>query len=90
MFVNIVFPGKENIELDVDRCYYEVRDANNEAKSEGPILPHIGPGGWQCRLPSHVEPHDYIKLRLTDADGVGWEVGYFIPYVTTQDATPRG
>lgn len=90
MFVNITFPGEEAIEVNIDACYYEVRDARNQVKSSGKMMPFLGPGGWQCRLPSDVEPDDYVKLRLSDMDGGNWEVRYFVPYVTTQEAVRRG
>ncbi len=87
--VNIVFVGvsPDAVELDADQCSYEVRDGtSNEMKDGGKLVPTLGLGGWQCILPSTVSHTDYIRLILTGRQGDRWEVGWFLPLVTTKEA----
>ena len=90
MSVNIVFPGKppSDVAMDTEQCTYELRDGDsNQVKDKGKLIPTLGPGGWQCILPTSVSPTDYVKLFLTERDGDQWEVGWFVALVMTQQAT---
>ena len=93
MLVNLTSPpGVElqSLEFDVRNCRYEILDERDEVKSQGRIVPTLGPGGYQCRLPLEVNPSDYVKLHLVERNGMRWEVGYFCPYVTNQQLRRRG
>ena len=93
MLVNIMFPqgvAPQSVELDDVNCTYEIKDKDGDVKSQGQIVPVRGAGGYYCRLSSKIDPSDYVKLNLPEKNGARWEISYFSPYVTNQEAMKRG
>ena len=92
MLVNIIFPqgvAPQSVELDDMNCTYEIKDREGDVKSQGQIVPIRGVGGYYCRLNSNIAPSDYVKLNLLEKNGAHWEISYFSPYVTNQEAMRR-
>ncbi|MFC1864423.1 hypothetical protein ACFLYG_01165 [Chloroflexota bacterium] len=92
MLVNIAFPDgvkTQSVEFDGEYCTYEIKNRDGDVKAQGPTTPTRGPGGFHCRLSSNIDPTDYVKLNLLEKNGTKWEVPYFCPYVTNQEAIRR-
>src|SRR5262249_31659230 len=50
----------------------------------GGVVPALGEGGWQVRLPGNVS-NQVIQLILRDEDGGSWETGPFYPNYVRQE-----
>lgn len=50
----------------------------------GGVVPALGEGGWQVRLPGNVS-NKVIQLVLRDEDGGSWETGPFYPNYVRQE-----
>jgi len=75
-----------DIELDGDKCTYEVIK-DNKTKDEGKIIPEWVFSGWRCPLPDTANDCDKVKLTLVDRDGKKWEVPHFRPTDVIQKAS---
>jgi hypothetical protein len=88
--VNLDFSPKDSldVDLDVDKCTYEVRE-EGKIIEKGKIDLALAHGGWQCTLPSTVRPKHVVGLNLTERSGQKWEVRPFYPLAITQKANER-
>jgi len=75
-----------DVELDGDKCMYEVIK-DNKTKDEGKIIPEWVFSGWRCPLPDTANDCDKVKLILVEKDGKKWEVKHFRPTDVIQQAS---
>lgn len=93
--VNIVFPIRPiradlhapiSIDLDIDKCTYEIRDVQGRKKPSGRPNITFGTGGWSFQLDKSISESDSVRLHLVGRDGRRWRVNPFDPFVTEQTA----
>lgn len=81
----LLFPIKNatKVELEVEKCFVDIRDKNGKKKPR--ITPNLvlGQGGWNFELTEEVEPSDSVSLELTERSGRKWRVNPFMPYERT-------
>lgn len=77
-----------DVDLDVDKCTYEVREGGKIVET-GKMDLALSRGGWQSNLPSSVKPKQVVKLELVEKNGKKWEVKHFYPFTATQKAIER-
>ncbi|MFX0138571.1 MAG: hypothetical protein ACFFDN_33315 [Candidatus Hodarchaeota archaeon] len=78
--------GVEDIDLNPNGCFYEVRDMKANIKSKGKLGIVWSHGGWECRFPSPQDQYDSIILKLTEKNGNKWEVRPFYPLTKEVEA----
>ena len=85
--VNLDFSPENpiDVDLDVDKCTYEIREAGKIIEA-GRMDLAFAHGGWQSTLPSTVKPKHIVRLNLTERSGKKWEVRPFYPLAITQKA----
>lgn len=85
--VNLDFSPENpiDVDLDVDKCTYEIREAGKIIE-QGRMDLALAHGGWQSTLPSTVKPKHIVRLNLTERSGKKWEVRPFYPLAITQKA----
>lgn len=86
----IIFPdgvSPVNVDLDLDACFYEIRDMRAQVKNKDKLGVVWERGGWQCRLPRPPDPTHLMILRLTERNGTKWEVRPFHPLSREVKAT---
>ncbi|MGD8545439.1 MAG: hypothetical protein PVH12_04615, partial [Candidatus Bathyarchaeota archaeon] len=88
--VNLDFSPKDpiDVDLDVDKCSYEVREEGKIVET-GKMDLAFAHGGWQSNLPSNIKPKHNVRLNLTEKSGKNWEVRPFYPLAITQKANER-
>ena len=85
--VNLEFKGATPTGIDLsDAGKYSVLDNSGKERTNGRVVPILGPGGYQVTLPAALEPTDSIVLSFTERGGHEWGVRPFLPYVHTQFA----
>lgn len=81
MIINMLFPiDAYKVNLNIQRCTFEVRDLGGKSKRTGTPNLTFGNGGWSFQLTEDVEPYDSVRLELVEHSGQRWRVNPFSPY----------
>ncbi len=90
--INLIFENIDSFDIDFDNpgCTYTVIDSSGREVSRGNIVPILGHGGWQIKLPINVNPDNSISLSLATQSGEKWQIRPFLPLVHTQNAVKQG
>lgn len=78
----------QEVDLDVDRCVYELKEEGRLIK-RGKMALATGAGGWQCILPLDIwnaAENVTMVFQLRDKIGNKWITNPFFPFVSTQKA----
>src|SRR6185503_10283563 len=68
--------------LDLDKCTFEVRDADGKPRLHGAAGLKWGHGGWTFNTPLSVRASESILMLLVERDGQKWEIRPFDPFET--------
>lgn len=90
--VNLNFDGVDPFDIDFDnpKCSYTVIDSSGREVNSGCVVPVLGHGGWQIKLPVSVNADNSISLTLVSHKGEKWQIRPFLPLVHTQNAVKYG
>ena len=85
--INLIFPLEEtDIDFDLDKCRFEIRDREGRRRIAGVPNLTFGPSGCWCFLLTEIVAQaDSVKISLVDHQGRRWEGKPFAPYQTKHE-----